>query len=195
MRCSVSWALSSKETHPCFRHCLREPTPGKSISRCGRVSQSPFPTSCLVRKCRGLALGFESVPHSSRKKRLHKPQISASVQPLLANTSLSNHPIFTSSVYTLADGLQVSESPAVAVDGCHRVLGAHRKRGRLFTVPNTGEGTTSGLPPSAARQNPGFRVFSLSLVPSSTTAAPFKPSVSPAQHPACSAERFACQAP
>lgn len=56
-------------------------------------------------------LGFESLPRPLRKRCPHKPQIGASEQPLLANTSLSNHLIFTSSVYTLADGFQANEFP------------------------------------------------------------------------------------
>lgn len=88
-----------------------------------------------------------------------KPQLCARVQPLLANTSLSNHLIFTSSVYTLADGFQVNESPAAAVDGCHGALSAHRKRGRLFTVLNTGEGNTAVHLPARPGPTHAFKSF------------------------------------
>lgn len=109
VHCSVSWPLSSKETHPRFRHFLRHA--GSPFLGLGVSPRAHLPPPVWLGRIVGVALGFKSVPHSLRKERPHKPQIPASVRPLLAHTSLSNHPTFTSSVYTLADGLQVSESP------------------------------------------------------------------------------------
>ena len=130
-------------------------------------AQSSCPSSCLVRTHRrgGVLAGVG--PTFLKENVPHQPQICACVQPLLANTSLSNHLIFTSSVYTLADGFQVNESPAAAVDGCHGAPSAHKKQGRLFTVPYTREGKTTV---STFLRGPGLRrlpeVFSsLSLVP------------------------------
>lgn len=149
----------------------------------GVSPRARFPPPVRLGHTVGVALGRESVPHSLRRKRPPKPQLSASVQPLLANTSLSSHPTFTSSVYTLATASK-SAGPCCCRGRLPPRPRSPQKAGQPAPGAGHGEGRTARPPSSAAGGARAFVVFSSSLVPPSATPAPFKPSVSPAQHPA-----------
>lgn len=139
-------------------------TGGKAIFGSGRVSQGPLPSSRPVRAYRRVALGRESVPHSLRRKRPPTPQLSASVQPLLAHTSLSSHPIFTSSVYTLATASK-SASPLLLPWTPATASSEHTEGGAACSRRRTRRGEDGPATFQRGRRSPGFRRFFLVTCP------------------------------
>lgn len=133
-------------------------TGGKAIFGSGRVSQGPLPSSRPVRAYRRGGSWPRVSPTFFKEKA---PPYAAAL--CFCAASPGSHLIIQSSnihqqcVHT-RNGLQVRESPAVAVDACHRVLGAHRRRGSLLPAPDTARGGRPGHLPARPAE-PGLSSF------------------------------------
>lgn len=91
-------------------------------------------------------------------------KLSASVQPLLAHTSLSHHPIFTSSVYTLATASK-SASPLLLPWTPATASSEHTEDGAACSRRRTRRGEDGPATFQRGRRSPGFRRFFLVTCP------------------------------